>query len=201
MELLAIYADESCLGNGREGENRGAAGGVVEWKSPKSGAIVRWDYWISEPGTTNNRMALQSVIQAFRGIAAKGKTFRVVFTTDSKYIVEGMTKWVHGWAANGWTRKAGPIENLELWKEALQSLGAQHCQWRWVKGHNGQPQNEYANFLATRAAAEQNSSKGLVSSRFDEWCIEHGGSVLTRQQMLKFPTDAEFDGKQKIWKL
>lgn len=200
--LLAIYADESCLGNGKQGDgNAGAAGGVVEWKNPKTGELVRWDYWISERATTNNRMALRSVIEAFQGISAKGKACRVVFTTDSKYIVDGMTSWVHGWAAKGWVRKAGAIENLDLWKDALRSLGAHSCQWRWVKGHNGQPQNEYANYLATRAAAEQNGSGGLIASKFDDWSREHGGTVLTRQTLAPFPTNESFNGVQKIWQI
>ena len=63
--LVAIYADESCLGNGREGSNHGGAGGVLEMIDAGSGELTRWDYWISEPSTTNNRMAFRSVIEAF----------------------------------------------------------------------------------------------------------------------------------------
>lgn len=198
-DLIAVYADESCLGNGREGDNAGGAAGVVEWLSPRTGKLVRWDYWISEPATTNNRMALCSVIEAFRGISAKQNDFRVVFTTDSRYIVDGMTSWVHSWAARGWTRKAGPIENLALWKEALRALGSHHCEWRWVKGHNGQPQNEYANHLATRAASQQDSSRGFVSSGFDEWLAEHGGRGVTSKAVAPFPSDATFKGKHYTW--
>ncbi len=110
LPLVAIYADESCLGNGREGENPGGAGVLVEYQKG-DGEIVRRDVWISEPATTNNRMALRSVIEGFRAIAHKGGRFRVVFTTDSRYIVDGMTQWVHDWARRGWKRKSGPIEN------------------------------------------------------------------------------------------
>jgi ribonuclease HI len=198
-EIIAVYADESCLGNGRDGDNAGAAGGVVEWKSPTTGQIVRWDYWISEPATTNNRMALRSVIEAFCGISAKRKRFAVVFTTDSRYIVDGMTSWVHGWARQGWKRKSGPIENLELWKDALRALGDHHCEWRWVRGHNGQPQNEYANHLATRAAASQDSSSGLIASAFDEWIERHGGTGVTKQSVAPFPSPETFKGKHREW--
>jgi ribonuclease HI len=166
---VAVYADESCLGNGKAGDTPGGAGGLVEWRHPGSGDLLRWDWWISEPDTTNNRMALRSVIETFAGLSAKGRTFSVVFTSDSKYIVDGMTDWVPGWRARGWTRKAGPIENLELWKQAVAAAEAHEAQWRWVKGHAGHPQNEYANFLATRAAAEQTGSGGLVPSGFDAW--------------------------------
>ena len=70
--LVAIYADESCLGNGREGSNPGGAAGVIEYGHPGSDKITRRDYWVSEPATTNNRMALRSEIEAFRGISRKG---------------------------------------------------------------------------------------------------------------------------------
>ncbi len=167
--LVAIYADESCLGNGREGSNPGGAGGVVEWIHPRTGELKRWDYWISEPHTTNNRMALRSVIEAFRELGKRNRPFRVVFTSDSKYIVEGMSAWVPGWIARGWRRKGGPILNLELWREAVEAVNNHQAQWKWVRGHVGHPQNEYANHLATRAAAEQTNSGGLVPSEFASW--------------------------------
>src|SRR5687768_13863155 len=105
LPVLAIYADESCLGNGREGENPGGAGVLVEYQ--RAHRLVRRDLWVSEPATTNNRMALRSVIEAFRAISTKGNRFRVVFCSDSRYIVDGMTRWVHDWARRGWRRKTG----------------------------------------------------------------------------------------------
>src|SRR5512143_168367 len=66
LPMLAVYADESCLGNGREGSNPGGAAGVIEYVHAETGNLTRWDYWVSEPATTNNRMALRSVIEAFR---------------------------------------------------------------------------------------------------------------------------------------
>ncbi len=167
-ELVAIYADESCLGNGQAGDNPGAAGVLVEYQR-KNGALVRLDLWLSEPATTNNRMALRSVTEAMRAIGAKGGRFRVSFTTDSRYIVDGMTSWVHAWARNGWKRKGGAIENLEMWHDAVEACEGHAIAWRWVRGHDGHAQNEYANHLATRAAADQTASGGLVESGFDEW--------------------------------
>lgn len=167
--LLAIYADESCLGNGREGDNPGAAAGVIEYVHANSGNLTRWDYWVSEPATTNNRMALRSVIEAFRGISKKGVRFRVAFTSDSQYLVKGMSEWVFGWMSRGWKRKEGPILNVELWMDAVEAVRGHQVSWQWVRGHEGHPQNEYANYLAVRAAREQTSSDGIVASKFDEW--------------------------------
>jgi ribonuclease HI len=185
--IVAVYADESCLGNGRAGKTPGGAGGLVEWKHPRTGEILRWDYWISEPDTTNNRMALRSVIEAFHGLSRKGHAFRVVFTSDSKYIVDGMTQWVPSWMARNWTRKAGPIENLELWQEAVDAVGPHDRAFRWVRGHAGHPQNEYANHLATRAAADQSSSNGLVPSAFDAWAEVQRAKGALRGEPDPFP--------------
>jgi ribonuclease HI len=168
--LVAVYADESCLGNGREGENPGGAGGLIEIAHRHE--LARRDYWISENATTNNRMALRSVIEAFRALSKKGNRFRVVFTTDSRYLVDGMTDWVHRWAERGWRRKTGPLENKELWQEAVAAVNGHEVHWRWVRGHAGHPQNEYANWLATRAARELSSSHGALESGFDIWLGE-----------------------------
>lgn len=167
--LVAIYADESCLGNGREGENPGGAGGLVEWRNPRTGALVLRDYWISEPATTNNRMAIRSAIEGLTAIAAKGRRFEVVFTSDSEYLVKGAGEWLRSWKARGWKRRGGEIMNLELWQQ-LDALLAQHrVRFRWVRGHDAHPQNEYAHHLAIRAAREQTRSNGLVESEFDRW--------------------------------
>jgi ribonuclease HI len=196
-DLVAIYADESCLGNGREGENPGGAGGLIEWLHPKSSEVTRCDYWIAEPSTTNNRMALRSVIEAFREISRRGNSYRVIFTSDSKYIVEGMSSWVAGWMARGWKRKTGPIENLALWKEAVDAVAQHEVQWRWVRGHVGHPQNEYANFLATRAAADQTSSAGLRQSEFESWVAKQ--KVGAVKETAPFPDLQSFQPSKRAW--
>lgn len=167
--LIAIYADESCLGNGRATDNPGGAGGLIELLHPRTGALTRRDYWLSEPATTNNRMALRSAIEGLGLISAKGERFLVQFTSDSRYLIDGMTSWVHDWVRRDWRRKSGPIENLELWQELVEAARPHRIAWRWVRGHNGHPQNEYANELATRAAAEQSNSGGAVTSGFETW--------------------------------
>jgi len=191
--LVAVYADESCLGNGRDGDNPGGAGALVEYMRPESGEIVRRDLWVAEPATTNNRMALRSAIESFRTLSRKGKQFSVVFTSDSRYLVDGMQSWVHGWARRGWTRKSGPIENLELWHAAVDAVSGHQVQWRWVRGHHGHPQNEYANHLATSAAAKQTQSEGLVASDFYAWLASQRERGAMRADIDAFPSVASFE--------
>jgi ribonuclease HI len=164
--LVFIYADESCLGNQfRDQARPGGAAGMLEYHHPARG-WVRRDYWTSEPDTTNNRMALVSATELLDALRTPTN---VVFTSDSRYLIDGVTKWVHGWARQGWKRKGGEIENLALWRAAIEAARRHRVEWRWVKGHAGHPQNEYANHLAIRAATEQTHSGGLVASGFDAW--------------------------------
>ncbi|MBX7118766.1 MAG: ribonuclease HI [Gemmatimonadaceae bacterium] len=189
--LVAVYADESCLGNGKEGANPGGAGVLIEWRHA-DGRITRRDLWISEPATTNNRMALRSVTEAFRALGAKDGRFSVRFTTDSRYIVDGMTGWVFGWARNGWTRKTGAIENLPLWFDAIASVHGHEASWQWVKGHAGHPQNEYANDLAVKAATEQTQSGGLVPSGFEAWLAARRAKGGAKGEVAPFPDGEAF---------
>lgn len=191
LPLVAVYADESCLGNGKDGANPGGAGVLLEYQH-SDGRISRRDLWVSEPATTNNRMALRSVTETFRALGAKEQRFRVQFTTDSRYIVDGMTSWVHGWARAGWKRKTGAIENLALWHEAIRAASSQVVAWQWVRGHNGHPQNEYANHLATRAAAEQSSSGGAVESDFENWLAAYRAKGGRAGAIAAFPDGASF---------
>lgn len=196
--LVAIFADESCLGNGKKGDTPGGAGGLVEYRRPDGGELVRRDFWISERSTTNNRMALRSAIDGMRALSRKGGRFSVVFTSDSRYLIDGMTDWVHGWARRGWTRKTGPIENLELWKEALVALDAHEVEWRWVRGHVGHAQNEYANHLATRAAAQQTASEGLVESGFADWLTTQRIKGVVKGNPDPFPEPASFKAARAL---
>jgi ribonuclease HI len=163
--LVHIHADESCLGNQNVDQNRpGGAGGVVElWQKRK---WIRRDYWISDSATTNNRMAIRSAIV---GLELLKKSCHVVFVSDSQYLVRGMREWVPGWERMGWKRKSGTLENAELWQGLARVAKRHDVEWQWIKGHAGHPQNEYANHLATRAAKTQDSSGGLIDSKFVEW--------------------------------
>jgi ribonuclease HI len=166
--VAILHLDESCLGNGREGQNPGGGGGLVEARSG-NGRIQRRDIYISSPATTNNRMALASAVAALQLLAKKGARLNVLIVSDSQYLVKGIREWVPGWAARGWRRREGPIENLELWKALLASSRLHDVQWTWVRGHKGHAKNEYANDLAVKAAKELATSEGIVESGFDDW--------------------------------
>lgn len=96
--------------------------------------------------TTNNRMELTAVI---RGLEALKKPSAVKITTDSKYVLQGITEWLPAWKQRGWkTANKKPIKNIELWKQ-LETLSSMHeIQWHWVKGHSGHRENEIADQLA-----------------------------------------------------
>ncbi len=160
MPLVYIYADESCLGNQNVGQDSpgGAAGLLEHWKD---GEWIRRDYWISEPATTNNRMAIRSAIE---GLRALRRACRVVFTSDSQYLVKGMRDWIQGWARRGWKRKGGAIENLELWRELLAAARRHQVDWRWIRGHAGHDLNERADALARKGMAPFLKRRGPVGA-------------------------------------
>jgi ribonuclease HI len=166
--IAILHLDESCLGNGREGSNPGGAGGLIEART-RGGRIERRDFYINSPATTNNRMALAGAIAALQLLARKKARMRVLMVSDSQYLVQGMREWAPGWAARGWKRKGGEIENLALWQTLAGSARLHEVQWTWVRGHQGHPKNEYANDLAVMAAREQRTSEGIVESGFGEW--------------------------------
>jgi ribonuclease HI len=182
-----VHLDESCLGNGREGENPGGAGGLIEARSGRR--IQRRDFYIASPATTNNRMALLGATTALRLLAAKGNRLRVLMVSDSEYLVKGMREWVSGWAARGWTRKTGPIENLVLWQDLAEAVRLHEVQWTWVRGHAKHPKNEYADWLAVTAAREQKSSEGAVQSEFLEWLAGR----QAKGSYAGYDPDAEFE--------
>ena len=168
--VAVLHLDESCLGNGREGENPGGGAGLIEVRS-RGGRVERRDFYLHEPATTNNRMALKGATMALEILGGKGARLKVLVVSDSQYLVRGVREWMGAWEARGWTRKSGPIENLELWKR-LRAVQRKHdVQWTWLRGHARHPKNEYADRLAVRAAREQRSSEGAVPSGFGEWLV------------------------------
>ena len=103
-----------------------------------------------EPNTTNNRMELTAAI---RGLEALKRPCRVTLSTDSRYVMDGLTKWIHGWRKNGWkTADKKPVKNADLWQKLIDAAAPHRVEWVWVKGHAGHPDNERADKLASDAA-------------------------------------------------
>jgi ribonuclease HI len=165
--VAVVHLDESCLGNGRTGENPGGSAGLIEVRIRSR--IHRRDFYGSESATTNNRMALRGAVTALQVLGRKGARLRALMVSDSEYLVKGMRMWAPGWEARGWRRAGGPIENLALWRELMSAAEKHDVQWTWVRGHAGHPKNEYVDGLAVAAAREQKASDGAVESGFLEW--------------------------------
>lgn len=138
---VEIWTDGACKGNP----------GIGGW-----GALLRRgkhekELFGGEPLTTNNRMEMMAVIEALRALK---KPCRVIIHTDSTYVQKGMTEWLPRWKARQW-RKADrkPVLNADLWRLLDELVSAHQVQWRWVKGHAGDPGNERADGLANRGVA------------------------------------------------
>ena len=186
QRIAVVHLDESCLGNGREGSTPGGAGGLIEVRTSRG--IERRDVLVGDPDTTNNRMALTGAIAVLEVLGRKETRFRVLFVSDSEYLVKGIREWAPGWERRGWTRKGGAIENLELWQDLVAAARRHDAQWTWVRGHKGHAKNEYANDLAVRAAREQVTSDGAVASEFDAWLA----TKRLKKLYVDYDADASF---------
>lgn len=185
--IAVVHLDESCLGNGRQGDNPGAYGGLIEART-RSG-IQRRNIFGHARATTNNRMALTGAIAALRILGAKDARMRVLIVSDSEYLVKGIRVWAPNWEARGWRRAGGVIENLELWQELVAATRRHQVQWTWVRGHAGHPKNEYADNLAVAAAREQKSSDGAVESGFLEWL----SAKQAKRKFAGYDPDLDFE--------
>jgi ribonuclease HI len=141
--VVEIFTDGACLGNPGPGG----------W-----GAILRWRETTRElsggaAATTNNRMELMAAIAALEALRRDG--VRVRLYTDSMYVRDGITRWIHQWKRNGWrTAAKKPVRNVELWQRLDQAMAAHDVEWHWIRGHAGHPENERADALARAAATE-----------------------------------------------
>ncbi len=167
---VLVHADESCLGNDATKPSPGGNGALIE--APAGDSIARWDFYECSPQTTNNKMALAGAIAALEWIRRQWTRARVRYVSDSEYLVKGVTQWLPGWERKGWKRKGGELQNVELWQKLAQVGRAHEVEWRWVRGHDDNPKNEYADHLAVRAAERQERSNGLLASGFDTWLAQ-----------------------------
>ena len=141
MKHVDIYTDGACRGN----PGKGGWGAILVYGEREK------ELCGGEKDTTNNRMELTAVIEALSRLK---EPCRVKLTTDSKYVCDAILKqWVYSWQKNGW-RKADkkPALNVDLWEKLLPLLQTHEVEFCWVKGHNGHPQNERCDLLATTAA-------------------------------------------------
>ncbi|MDP5102952.1 MAG: ribonuclease HI, partial [Erythrobacter sp.] len=104
-----------------------------------------------EPDTTNNRMEMMAAIKALNALIEPCK---VDLYSDSKYVLDGMSKWIHGWQRNGWVNASKkPVRNADLWHDLIEAARPHEVNWHWVRGHNGHPENERVDALASAEAA------------------------------------------------
>ena len=140
MKHVEIFTDGACKGNPGPG-GWGVLLRMGKHEKEMSG---------SEPETTNNRMEMRAAIE---GLNALIEPCSVDLYTDSKYVVDGITKWVHGWKKRGWINASRkPVRNEDLWHDLIEAEQRHTVQWHWVKGHNGHAENERADRLASDAA-------------------------------------------------
>ncbi|MET0364057.1 MAG: ribonuclease HI [Sphingobium sp.] len=139
-DLVELFTDGACKGN----PGPGGWGAVLRF-----GATEK-ELSGGEKLTTNNRMEMMAAIE---GLKALKRPCKVVISTDSKYVMDGITKWVHGWKRKNWrTADNKPVKNVELWQALVAATAPHDIEWRWVKGHAGHPENERADRLASDAA-------------------------------------------------
>lgn len=137
---VVIATDGACKGN----PGPGGWGAVLRF-----GDVER-DLSGGEAHSTNNRMEMMAAIVALETLT---RPCSVILTTDSVYVRDGITKWIHGWKKNGWrTASKKPVANAELWQRLDAATTRHQIDWRWVKGHAGDPDNERADQLASDAA-------------------------------------------------
>lgn len=144
MNHIEIYTDGACKGN----PGPGGWGALL-----KSGGTEK-ELFGGELGTTNNRMELMAVIQALQALK---RPCQVTLHADSQYVLKGITEWLAGWKAKGWkTAAKQPVKNVDLWQQLdeVVSTSGHKIDWRWVRGHNGDPGNERADGLANRGVEQ-----------------------------------------------
>jgi len=138
--LVEIATDGACKGN----PGPGGWGAVLRFGANEK------ELSGGEAHTTNNRMELTAVIEALTSLT---RPCHIKLSTDSKYVMDGLTRWSKGWVKNGWkTADKKPVKNAELWQALLAAVERHRIDWVWVKGHAGHPDNERADKLASDAA-------------------------------------------------
>jgi ribonuclease HI len=140
LPTVEIYTDGACRGN------PGPGGWAALLRTKDKEREISG----GEAPTTNNRMEL---VAAIRALEALKRPCRIDLYTDSNYVRDGITKWIHGWRRNGWrTADRKPVKNAELWQELCSAAERHRIEWHWVKGHSGHPDNDRVDALACAEA-------------------------------------------------
>ena len=140
LSHVIIHTDGACKGN----PGPGGWGAIIQFGDKTK------EMSGGEPLTTNNRMELTAAIMALEALT---RPCRIDLHTDSKYVMDGLTRWIHGWRKNGWrTADKKPVKNAELWQALFAETQKHEIEWVWVKGHAGHPDNERVDKLASDAA-------------------------------------------------
>ncbi|WP_300523800.1 ribonuclease HI [Alcanivorax sp.] len=151
MKQVIIFTDGACRGN----PGPGGWGAVMRYGTTEKTLFG------GEPDTTNNRMELMAAIMALEALTQPCK---VVLTTDSRYVMDGITQWMANWKKRGWkTASRQTVKNADLWRRLDAACGKHTIEWQWVKGHSGHPENEKADALANRGIDELLQKKGMPS--------------------------------------
>lgn len=141
-DIVEVFTDGACKGN----PGPGGWGALLKFKGAER------ELWGGEANTTNNRMELMAAIQA---LAALKRPCRIRLTTDSEYVMKGITQWLVNWKKRNWqTAARQPVKNAELWRDLDAQVQRHDVEWRWVRGHTGHPENERADQLANRGVDE-----------------------------------------------
>jgi ribonuclease HI len=142
LKAVDIFTDGACSGN----PGPGGWGAILRYGE------VEKELYGGEPATTNNRMELMAAIMALEALK---KPVTVRLFTDSEYVKNGITKWIHGWKAKGWlTADRKPVKNVDLWQRLEEAKRQHQIEFHWVRGHAGHPENERADELARRGVAD-----------------------------------------------
>ncbi|MFA9200388.1 MAG: ribonuclease HI [Cypionkella sp.] len=140
MKKVDIFTDGACRGNPGPGG----------WAALLRMGRHEKELSGGEPATTNNRMELTAAIKALEALI---EPCAIQLHSDSKYVLDGITKWVHGWQKNGWKNASKqPVRNADLWHELIAAARPHRVEWVWVKGHDGHPENERVDALACAEA-------------------------------------------------
>jgi ribonuclease HI len=151
LKQVIIFTDGACRGN----PGPGGWGALLRYGTTEKTLFG------GEPDTTNNRMELMAAIMALEALKAP---CQVVLTTDSRYVMDGITKWMANWKKRGWkTASRQLVKNADLWRRLDAACEKHTIEWQWVKGHSGHPENDKADALANRGIDELLQKKGMPS--------------------------------------